>query len=214
MTSTETGPAAAGFAERDVTVHETRVRVLTAGSGEPLLYLHDPGDLGPWSPLLASLAGHFGLAAGPPRLQRQRGRRRDRQRARVRDARPAPGRERPDVRLALFDDFRLGVVTGDQIVDVTGALPAYDADPVTAGWWRALCRDFPALRAGLQAAADAGPARPLAAVRLRAPALGPSKVIACASNFTGAPPGVGPIYPGDVLTARISRIGSITIGVR
>jgi len=25
---------------------------------------------------------------------------------------------------------------------------------------------------------------------------------------------VGPIFPGDVLTARISRIGSITIGVR
>jgi pimeloyl-ACP methyl ester carboxylesterase len=61
MTSTETGPAAAGFAERDVTVHETRVRVLTAGSGEPLLYLHDPGDLGPWSPLLAGLAGHFAV---------------------------------------------------------------------------------------------------------------------------------------------------------
>jgi pimeloyl-ACP methyl ester carboxylesterase len=61
MTSTEAGPAAAGFAERDVTVHETRVRVVTAGSGEPLLYLHDPGDLGPWSPLLADLAGHFAV---------------------------------------------------------------------------------------------------------------------------------------------------------
>ncbi len=61
MTSTETGQAAGGFAERDVTVHETRVRVLTAGSGEPLLYLHDPGDLGPWSPLLAGLAGHFAV---------------------------------------------------------------------------------------------------------------------------------------------------------
>jgi hypothetical protein len=79
------------------------------------------------------------------------------------------------VRLVLFDHFRLGVVTGDQIVDVTGALPAHDADPVTAGWWRALCRDFPALRDGLQAAADAGPARPLAAVRLRPPALGPRR---------------------------------------
>jgi len=32
--------------------------------------------------------------------------------------------------------------------------------------------------------------------------------------FTGAPPGVGPIHPGDVLTARISRIGSMRIGVR
>ena len=32
--------------------------------------------------------------------------------------------------------------------------------------------------------------------------------------FTGAPPGVGPIYPGDVLYTRISRIGSMTINVR
>ena len=32
--------------------------------------------------------------------------------------------------------------------------------------------------------------------------------------FTGAPPGVGPIYPGDVLDTRISRIGSMKIGVR
>ena len=87
------------------------------------------------------------------------------------------------MRLALFDDYRLGVVAGEQIVDVTGALPAHDTDPVSAGWWRALCRDFADLRPGLEAAAAAGTRVPLAAVRLRAPALNPSKVIACASNY-------------------------------
>jgi 2-keto-4-pentenoate hydratase/2-oxohepta-3-ene-1,7-dioic acid hydratase in catechol pathway len=87
------------------------------------------------------------------------------------------------VKLALFDDFRLGAVTGERIVDVTGALPAHDPDPVTAGWWRALCRDFADLRPRLEAARDAGPAVELAAVRLRPPALTPSKVIACASNY-------------------------------
>lgn len=87
------------------------------------------------------------------------------------------------MKLALFDDFRLGVVTGDQIVDVTRALPWHDADPVTAGWWRALCRDFADLRPGLEAAAKAGTRVALASVRLRAPALNPSKVIACASNY-------------------------------
>jgi 2-keto-4-pentenoate hydratase/2-oxohepta-3-ene-1,7-dioic acid hydratase in catechol pathway len=89
------------------------------------------------------------------------------------------------VRLALFDEYRLGAVAGDEIADVTGALPAHDPDPVTAGWWRALCRDYPRLRPGLAAAAAAGPAVPLASVRLRAPALGPSKIIACASNYHG-----------------------------
>jgi 2-keto-4-pentenoate hydratase/2-oxohepta-3-ene-1,7-dioic acid hydratase in catechol pathway len=87
------------------------------------------------------------------------------------------------VRLALFDDFRLGVVSGDEIVDVSAALPSHDADPVTAGWWRALCRDFPAMRPDLQAAGARGTALKLADVRLRAPALNPSKIIACASNY-------------------------------
>jgi pimeloyl-ACP methyl ester carboxylesterase len=57
MTSTEASRTAAGFAERDLTVRGTRVRVLEAGSGEPLLYLHDAGDLGEWAPLLSGLAG-------------------------------------------------------------------------------------------------------------------------------------------------------------
>jgi 2-keto-4-pentenoate hydratase/2-oxohepta-3-ene-1,7-dioic acid hydratase in catechol pathway len=87
------------------------------------------------------------------------------------------------VKLALFDELRLGVVTGDEIVDVTEALPAHDADPVASGWWRALCRDFHALRPDLETAAKAGPSIPLERVRLRAPVLNPSKVLACASNY-------------------------------
>jgi 2-keto-4-pentenoate hydratase/2-oxohepta-3-ene-1,7-dioic acid hydratase in catechol pathway len=87
------------------------------------------------------------------------------------------------VKLALFDDHRLGAVTGDGIVDVTGALPwPHDPDPLTAGWWRALCRDLPELRPRLEEAAT-GPSRPLEEVRLRAPALNPSKIVACASNY-------------------------------
>jgi pimeloyl-ACP methyl ester carboxylesterase len=61
MTSTETSQTAAGFAERDVTVAGTRIRVLAAGSGPPLLYLHDLGDLGEWAPLLSGLAEHYAV---------------------------------------------------------------------------------------------------------------------------------------------------------
>jgi 2-keto-4-pentenoate hydratase/2-oxohepta-3-ene-1,7-dioic acid hydratase in catechol pathway len=92
------------------------------------------------------------------------------------------------VKLALFDDSRLGVVSsgpdGDVIVDITAALPVpHDPDPVTAGWWRGLCRDFDALSGTLRAAAAEGPARPVSEVVLRPPVLGPSKVIAAASNY-------------------------------
>ena len=96
------------------------------------------------------------------------------------------------MKLALFDDWRLGVVStgpdgaveGATVVDVTDALPfAHDPDPLTAGWWRALCRDFELLRPVLEQAATDGAARPLAEVSLRAPALSPSKIVAAASNY-------------------------------
>jgi 2-keto-4-pentenoate hydratase/2-oxohepta-3-ene-1,7-dioic acid hydratase in catechol pathway len=88
------------------------------------------------------------------------------------------------VKLALFDDLRLGVVTEDGIVDVTAALHTpHDPDPVTAGWWRALCRDWLSLAPEIAASAKAGTPIPLAQVRLLAPSVNPSKIIACASNY-------------------------------
>jgi 2-keto-4-pentenoate hydratase/2-oxohepta-3-ene-1,7-dioic acid hydratase in catechol pathway len=88
------------------------------------------------------------------------------------------------MRLALFDDFRLGVVVDRGLVDVTAALPwPHDSDPLTAGWWRRLCRDLPVVRADLERAAKEGPMRLLDTVRLRAPVLNPSKIVAAASNY-------------------------------
>ena len=90
------------------------------------------------------------------------------------------------MKLALFDDNRLGVVSADDrtVVDVTGALPwPHDPDPLTAGWWRALCRDFADLAPALAEAARSGKPRPVGEVVLRAPVLGPTKVLAAASNY-------------------------------
>jgi 2-keto-4-pentenoate hydratase/2-oxohepta-3-ene-1,7-dioic acid hydratase in catechol pathway len=92
------------------------------------------------------------------------------------------------VRIAILDGLRLGVVSGDQVVDVTGALPwPHEPDPLTAGWWRALCRDLDVLRPALAAAAS-DPAAPRVAVgdaRLLAPVINPSKIVAAASNYAG-----------------------------
>jgi hypothetical protein len=137
--------------------------------------------------------------------------------------------------------LRLGVVCGTEVTDVTGALPwPHDADPLTAGWWRRLCRDLE-LAAPALAAAAVDPAAPRTALRdarLLAPAVGVTRqrvaarnmlvpvqeIVAYASRvmtllpgdviFTGAPPGVGPIEPGDSLRVRISRLGEMEIGVR
>ena len=85
------------------------------------------------------------------------------------------------VRLALFDSWRVGVIdVGAQtITDVTGAVPgAGDADPLGAGWWVRMCRDFEDLRPRLDDARSRGHAVPLGEVRLRPPVLNPGKVVA------------------------------------
>lgn len=91
------------------------------------------------------------------------------------------------MRLAIFGEQRLGVVTADGgVADVTDALPwQHDPDPLTAGWWRRLCRDFSAVRPALAQAAAQATVLPLSEVRLKAPVLGPSKIIAAASNYSG-----------------------------
>jgi 2-keto-4-pentenoate hydratase/2-oxohepta-3-ene-1,7-dioic acid hydratase in catechol pathway len=92
------------------------------------------------------------------------------------------------MKLALFGDYRLGVVVDGGLADVSGALPwPHDPDPLTAGWWRRLCRDHalarPALEEAARRAERRGEVTPLERARLRAPALGPSKIVAAASNY-------------------------------
>lgn len=93
------------------------------------------------------------------------------------------------MKLAIFDSpaagpRRLGAVIDRSIVDVTAALPwPHDPDPLTAGWWRRLCRDYDQVAELLAEAADQGPVQPLDSIVLRAPVLGPSKILASASNY-------------------------------
>jgi 2-keto-4-pentenoate hydratase/2-oxohepta-3-ene-1,7-dioic acid hydratase in catechol pathway len=87
------------------------------------------------------------------------------------------------VKLALFDEHRLGVVLDDRIVDVTTAVTSHESDPTTAGWWRGLCRDWSELSPRIADAARSRESVPLADVTLRAPVLNPSKIIAAASNY-------------------------------
>ena len=90
------------------------------------------------------------------------------------------------MRLALFDNSRLGVVDPDcgTVVDITHVLPyPHTADALGAGWWRQLCRDYTELRPRIEEAARNAEPRPLSQVRLRAPVLNPGKIIACASNY-------------------------------
>ncbi len=92
------------------------------------------------------------------------------------------GGEEERMKLALFNDYRLGVVRDDTIVDVTSALPHWD-NGYAANFWLRLCHDFDTLRPRLEEAARGGQGTPVSQVRLHAPVLNPSKIIAAASNY-------------------------------
>jgi 2-keto-4-pentenoate hydratase/2-oxohepta-3-ene-1,7-dioic acid hydratase in catechol pathway len=86
------------------------------------------------------------------------------------------------VRIARFDGGRIGVVVGEDIVDVSAAAG------VTPGEWPPvgpvrLIRDFDALRPAIEAAAATGAKLPLASVRLETPVPWPNKVIAYPVNY-------------------------------
>lgn len=91
------------------------------------------------------------------------------------------------MKLALFDDWRPCVVLPEEgaVVDVTPVLPwQHDPDPVGNGSWIRLCRDFRVLQPRLLDMAATGARLPLNEVRLRPAALNPTKIIACASNYS------------------------------
>jgi len=88
-----------------------------------------------------------------------------------------------NVRVCLFDERRVGVLASDgSLVDVTSAVPGWSPDPLS-GFFVRLCRDFTDVRPAMERAAVSGPTIRLDEVRLLAPVLNPSKVIAAAMNY-------------------------------
>jgi 2-keto-4-pentenoate hydratase/2-oxohepta-3-ene-1,7-dioic acid hydratase in catechol pathway len=86
------------------------------------------------------------------------------------------------MKLALFDNYRLGVVKGDGIVDVSAVvhdIPHTGPGNLMSG----LIENFAAYRGKLEAAASAGKPVPLASVQLRAPLPRPGNIACMAVNY-------------------------------
>ena len=86
------------------------------------------------------------------------------------------------MKICCFDDFRLGLIDGDIVIDVSAALSAlpprrwpYPSGDAVIANWTTLERKIPAI------IADA-PRHALAEVRLRSPVANPSKIIGIARN--------------------------------
>jgi 2-keto-4-pentenoate hydratase/2-oxohepta-3-ene-1,7-dioic acid hydratase in catechol pathway len=85
------------------------------------------------------------------------------------------------VRLVVYDDVRVGLLRDDTVVDVSDLFGADGSWPPVF-LLRAIA-DFDGLRPRLEAALESRSARPLASVRLHAPVVFPSKVIAAPVNY-------------------------------
>jgi 2-keto-4-pentenoate hydratase/2-oxohepta-3-ene-1,7-dioic acid hydratase in catechol pathway len=86
------------------------------------------------------------------------------------------------MRLCYFDDFRLGVVRGDAVVDVTDAvrgIPHTGPHDLISG----LIERFADHRRTLDDAAAKGKAAPLAGVRIRPPLPKPTNIVCMAVNY-------------------------------
>ncbi|HZT06165.1 MAG TPA: fumarylacetoacetate hydrolase family protein [Chloroflexota bacterium] len=86
------------------------------------------------------------------------------------------------MRLALFDDYRLGVVEGDQLADVTDALDEHDTEWPFVFVPRTIIH-FDRVRPRIESKLASARRIPLAQVRLRPPTPAPSKIAAAASNY-------------------------------
>jgi 2-keto-4-pentenoate hydratase/2-oxohepta-3-ene-1,7-dioic acid hydratase in catechol pathway len=86
------------------------------------------------------------------------------------------------MKLVLFNEFRLGAIVGDKVVDVTAVVemvPHTGPHDLMSG----LIAQFTTYRPRLEAAAASGAGVPLAGVRLRAPLPRPGNIVCMAVNY-------------------------------
>jgi 2-keto-4-pentenoate hydratase/2-oxohepta-3-ene-1,7-dioic acid hydratase in catechol pathway len=86
------------------------------------------------------------------------------------------------MKILFFDDFRLGVLQGDQVVDVSSVvkdIPNYEPQQLMRG----LIERFQDYRGPLEQAAARGQGQPVSQVRIRPPLPRPSNIVCMAVNY-------------------------------
>jgi len=122
------------------------------------------------------------------------------------------------VKIARFDEGRIGVVKDDEIYDVSAACGVDPKEWPPVGIVRVIA-DWASLRPKIEAAVAGGSGRPLSAVKLQTPDPWPNKLLALPSNFRdhheemrgrsyATPGGVTADAAGFFMKANSSMIGA------
>ncbi len=99
------------------------------------------------------------------------------------------------MKLVLYDDFKPGLLVGDQVVDISSVSDQYRGlhpSDVMFG----LIENFGSIRGQLQALESSGSRSPVDSVRLRAPVPRPRKLICCFGNYREGQD--RPVFPIDM----------------
>ena len=86
------------------------------------------------------------------------------------------------MKLTFFNDYQLGVITEDGVVDISGALSSV-ASHTPQELIRMVIEDFDNLRPAIADAAENGTATPLDSVSLKAPLPRPGQLVCLAGNY-------------------------------
>lgn len=86
------------------------------------------------------------------------------------------------MKIAAFDDWRIGIIEDSFIVDITDLVPNWEPEWPFA-WMLKFIEHFDAIRPKISDLLPRAVRRPLAAVRLRPPVSSPSKIIAAPVNY-------------------------------
>lgn len=86
------------------------------------------------------------------------------------------------MKLVSFDDYRIGVVAGDSVHDITSRVPAaFDALPQLRMRW--LIEHWPEVRSAIEETFAQTAGKPISSVRLLTPVPNPSHVFAAPANY-------------------------------
>ncbi len=86
------------------------------------------------------------------------------------------------MKLVFYDDFKLGAVSGNNVVDLSEAVSGI-SHTSPQDLMNRLIEDFPNQRAGLQSVIDRGTGVPVDQVRIRSPLPKPNNIVAMAVNY-------------------------------
>ncbi len=86
------------------------------------------------------------------------------------------------MKLVFYDDFKLGAVSGNNVVDLSEAVSGI-SHTSPQDLMNRLIEDFPNQRAGLQSVIDRGAGVPVDQVRIRSPLPKPNNIVAMAVNY-------------------------------